>query len=147
MFKKTMFHYLDERDERDFKEFWGTEHQSILVAGSKTSYRLQKYLPENEYYRIRVILTALVRDFELPAVRYTYAIALTIYTISLQEGTTVSEEIKNIADAELALLIEHLLTDEDDDEDDTERNLYDRNIEMVLRRWNEYLSAPSEFVL
>ncbi len=145
MFEETMFHYLNERDERDFKEFWGTSDQSILVAGRKTSRRLEKYLPEKEYNRIRVILAVLVRDFELPAIRYTYAIALMIYAMSLQEANE-SKEIKNIANAELAFLLEHLQTDNDAD-GDTERALFDRNVEMVTKRWNEYLSAPSEFVL
>ena len=141
-----MFHYLDESDTKKFREFWGTDFESMLVAGSKTSNRLKKYLSEKEYYKIRIILTALVRDFELPAVRYTSAIALTIYLISIEKDSKISEATKNIAMAEQALLLEHLMTDNDDD-DNTERDLFDINIESVTQRWNEFLTAPSEFVL
>jgi len=47
MFENTNFDYLDENDTRDFEDSW-EEYQDILVAGSKTSNRLHKYLPENE---------------------------------------------------------------------------------------------------
>lgn len=147
MFENTIYKYLDDDDRNDFESFWGTEHQSLLVAGSKTSNRLKKYLPEKEYYRIRVILTALVRDFKLPSARYTYAIAVMMYAITLKEDVKVSDDIKDIVDAELALLIEHLSTDDDEEDGDTEKSLFDQGIEMVLSRWNEYLSAPSAFVL
>ena len=146
MFENTMFHYLDESDTKKFKEYWGTDLESMLVAGSKTSRRLQKYLPEKEYYKIRIILTALVRDFELPAVRYTSAIALTIYVISIEKDSNISEATKNIAMAEQALLVVHLMEDNDDN-GNAERDLFDRNIKSITLRWNEFLTAPSEFVL
>jgi len=141
-----MFHYLDESDTKKFREFWGTDFESMLVAGSKTSNRLKKYLSEKEYYKIRIILTALVRDFELPAVRYTSAIALTIYVISIEKDSNISEATKNIAMAEQALLVVHLMEDNDDN-GNAERDLFDRNIKSITLRWNEFLTAPSEFVL
>jgi len=87
-----------------------------------------------------------VRDFKLPSVRYTYAIALTMYAMSVQNDNNVLEADRNITNMELALLLEHLMTD-NDDEENTERALFDRDLEMVNKRWNEYLSAPTEFVL
>lgn len=146
MFKETIFNYLDADDSGEFEEYWGTEFQDMLVSGSRTSYRLEKYLACDEYYRIRVILTALVRDFNLPSVRFTYAIALTIYAMTNQNDGQTSEVTKNIADAELALLLQHLLTDNEED-GETEKDLFDKNVEMVASRWNEYLRAPKKFVL
>ena len=144
-FEETIFSYLDQEDTRDFIEFW-EDYQSILVAGSKTSYRLKKYLTEKEYLPIKVILTALVRDFNLPAVRYTYAIALMIHAMRFKDSDNATDNTKGIIEAELGLLLRHLQTD-DDDEGSTEKERFDRDLELVSRRWNEYLSAPSDFVL
>ncbi len=144
-FANTSFYYLDKRDSLDFQEHFGTEFQDILVSGRKTIYRLEKYISEKEFYRIKVILTALVRDFNLPPVRYTSAIALTLYAMTLQTDNNVSEEIKDILNIELALLLQHLMLD--DYEGNSERELFDRDFAMVSERWNEYLSKPSEFVL
>jgi hypothetical protein len=140
------FNYLDESDAKEFEEHLGTVFQEILVSGRKTLYRIEKYIPEKEYYRIRVVLTALVRDFNLSAVRYTGAIALAIYAMVLQRDDSVLVETKNVVSAELALLLEHLMSDNDDD-GNSERELFERDFEMVTKRWSEYLKAPSEFVL
>ncbi len=90
-------------------------------------------------------LSNLVRDFNLPAVRYTSAIALSLYAMSIQDEINKSEEIRNIVNIELALLLEHLMSD-NDDEGNSEKELFDRDLEKVSRRWNEYLKNPSEFV-
>jgi len=66
--------------------------------------------------------------------------------MSVQNDNNVLEADRNITNMELALLLEHLMTD-NDDEENTERALFDRDLEMVNKRWNEYLSAPTEFVL
>jgi len=146
-FIDTSFDYLDERDSMDFDEYLGTEYQDILVAGRKTLYRLEKYIPEKEFHRIRVVLTALVRDFNLPAVRYTSAIALTIYAMSIKDDIEMPEDIRNVVNIELALLLEHLMSDDDDDDDgNSERELFDRGLEKVSSRWDEYLRDPSKFI-
>lgn len=141
----TSFDYLDERDANEFEELLETEYQDILVAGRKTLYRLEKYIPEKEFHRIRVVLTALVRDFNLPAVRYTSAIALTMYAMSIRDEIDMSKGIKNIVDIELALLLGNLRSD-NDEEDDNERELFDLGLSKVSGRWNEYLRDPDKFV-
>lgn len=145
-FANTSFHYLDERDSLDFQEHFGTEFQDVLVSGRKTLYRLEKYISEKEFYRIRVVLTSLVRDFNLPPVRYTSAIALTLYSMTLKDDANVSEETKDIVNIELDLLLEHLMLD-NDDEGNSERELFDRDLAKVTERWNEFLSEPSQFFL
>jgi len=142
-FESTVFDYLDERDSEEFENHLGTEYQDILVAGRKTLFRLEKYISEKEFYRIRVALTALVRDFNFPAIRYTSAIAITLYTMSIQDNNDVSENIKRIVEIELALLIEHLMSDSDD-EGNSEKELFDKGLEKVSKHWNDYLKNPNE---
>jgi hypothetical protein len=130
--------YLDADDLGEFNEYFGTEYEHILVAGSRTNNRLARYLPESENHAIKVIFTAVVRDFGLPSIRYSYVIAVSVYAM-LMDGRNVTAEVKNIVTTELALVAKHLMDDE--------KCQYDRGLELVTQRWNEYISNPDGFVL
>ncbi|PCI58869.1 MAG: hypothetical protein COB35_12690 [Gammaproteobacteria bacterium] len=133
------FSYLNDDDLSEFTEYFGTDLESMLVAGSCTRNRLERYIPESEYFTLRVVLTALVRDFEIPCIRQTLAIALTIYAMQIEQGRPVSADVKEIVNLELALLIKHL--------QDEEKITYNRDLAMVINRWNEYMTDPHEFTL
>lgn len=139
------FDYLDDEDRAEFARYLGTDLEDMLVAGSRTPNRLQKYLPEQQYFRIRVILTSLVRDFNLPAVRYTYAIAAFLYSSGVA-GSDLSPKLIEIVDSELVLLMKHLHTTDDEDEM-SEKDRFERDLKTVGSRWEEYLRDRSSFVL
>lgn len=143
--QSSVFHYLDAADLREFEENSRPDDRELIVADGKTLFRVEKYIPEYEFLRIRFILTALVKDFGLPAIRYTDAIALTIYSMVIEGDTKGSVEAKHIINTELSLLVQHLVDDDNQDEDN-ERELYETTLERVTKRWQEYISAPSEFI-
>lgn len=133
-----MFWYLEEEDLDDFKQNFGTDFEDILVAGSRTFNRLQRYLPANEFQRIRVIFSAIVYDFKLSPVRYSNVIAMTLYATQAKQISSNSQPLAIVL-AELALASKHL--------SDDERVRYESGLKLVAERWNEYLSSPSNFVL
>ena len=95
-------------------------------------------MDESEFFTFRVILTALVRDFHFPCVRFTSALALTTYMLVI-ETRYVSEENKEIATLELALLKKHLMEDE--------LKKYDEGLAVIIGRWAEYIADPENFKL
>lgn len=133
------FYYLNKEDLSEFTEYWGTDLEDMLVAGSRTRNRLERYIPESENFAIRFLFTALVNDFKLPCVRYTLAIAITMYAMQLEQGRVVSGDVKDIVNLELAILIKHL--------QDEEKEEYDRDLTIAVSRWNEYHSDPDGFAL
>ena len=136
---KDGFYYLNEEDLSEFTEYWGTDLEDMLVAGSRTRNRLERYIPESENFAIRFLLTALVNDFKLPCVRCTLAIAISLYVMQVEQGRAVSADVKEIVELELAILIKHLQYEE--------KNDYNRDLKMAVGRWNEYHSDPDGFVL
>ena len=136
---KDGFYYLNKEDLSEFTEYWGTDFEDMLVAGSRTRNRLERYIPESENVAIRFLLTALVNDFKLPCVRYTLAIAISLYTMQLEQGRAVLTDVKEIVELELAILIKHLQYEE--------KNEYQRDLTMAVNRWSEYQSDPDGFVL
>lgn len=146
MFDRTIFSYLEKDDRDAFVEHFGTAEEFILVGGRATMNRLKTYLSENEFYRIRIIMTALVRDFKIPPVRYMTAIVLVLYNYMAKNISEVREPDQSIVSAELGLLLKHLQKSEYDEED-SEKDRFDRDVVTVLGRWDEYLGNPTEFVL
>jgi len=136
---KDGFYYLNEEDLSEFTEYWGTDLEDMLVAGSRTRNRLERYIPESENFAIRFLLTALVNDFKLPCVRCTLAIAISLYVMQVEQGRAVLADVKEIVELELAILIKHLQYEE--------KNDYNRDLKMAVGRWNEYHSDPDGFVL
>lgn len=134
-----IFSYLEDNDAIEFHELFGTNDESLLVAGHKTINRLERYFSAEEFSRYKVILSALVRDFNFPANRYTSGIALGLYISIVENSSSVSDLIKQIAGTEFVLLLRHLST--------SERLQYDRDSEVAYSRWNEYLKNPSGFVI
>jgi len=130
--------YLNEQDLSEFGQYFGTEDEEFLVVGSSTRNRLERYLPESENFTLRVIFTAVVRDFKLPSVRYSFVVAITLFVLFMDDRN-VTDKVKDIVTTELALVKKHLMDDE--------RVKYQRDLELVTHRWNEYLSDPSNFVL
>jgi hypothetical protein len=143
--KTSVFYYLDASDLREFEENSRPEARGLIVADGKTIHRVEKYIPEYEFLRIRFILTALVKDFGLPSIRYTEAVALTMYSMVIEGDADGSVEAKHIVNTELSLLVQHLVDDDNQDEEN-ERELYETTLELVAKRWREYVSSPSEFV-
>jgi hypothetical protein len=136
---RITFEYLDAEDRSEFVKFLGTDFEDMLTAGSRTGYR-EKYPPEQQYYRIRVILMALARDFNLPAVRCSNATAATLYSFSLA-GNDISPNIIEIVDSELVLLIKHLQSANDDDEA-SEKDCFERGAE----RWHAVGGVPAHAI-
>ena len=136
---KDGFHYLNKEDLSEFSEYWDTDLEDMLVAGSRTRNRLERYIPESENFAIRFLFTALVNDFKLPCVRYTLAIAISMYAMQVEQGRAVLAGVKEIVELELAILVKHLQYEE--------KNEYKRDLTMAVNRWNEYQSDPDEFVL
>lgn len=143
--KTSVFYYLDASDLREFEENSRPEDRGLIVADGKTICRVEKYIPEHEFLRIRFILTALVKDFGLPAIRYTEAVALTMYSMVIESDTNGSVEAKHIVNTELSLLVQYLVNDDNQDEEN-ERELYETTLELVTKRWREYMASPNEFV-
>lgn len=143
--KSSVFYYLDASDLREFEENSRPEDRGLIVADGKTIRRVEKYIPEYEFLRIRFILTALVKDFGLPAIRYTEAVALTMYSMMIESDTNRSVEAKHIVNTELSLLVQYLVNDDNQDEEN-ERELYETTLELVTKRWREYVSSPNEFI-
>ncbi|WP_218309745.1 hypothetical protein [Alteromonas antoniana] len=131
--------YLDNEDRAEFSEYWGTENQDLLTAGSRTMNRLERYLPNDDFQVLRVIFTALHRDFQLPNVRYTVYVAMAVFFAQIEQGKKVSSDSKDILETELAIGVQHLMQDENEK--------YERDLELVITRWNDYISNPSAFVL
>ncbi|UUA75231.1 hypothetical protein [Cellvibrio sp. QJXJ] len=134
-----IFSYLENNDVTEFQSYFGTEHEGMLVAGRKTINRLERYIPTDEFSKYRIILTALVRDFRLPAIRYTSAIALGLYVASVEESDSVPQSVKDIASTEFVLLLKHF--------SEEETFSYERDSDLAYSRWNEYLKNPSGFVI
>lgn len=134
-----IFSYLEDNDAIEFHSYFGTEHEGMLVAGRKTMNRLERYIPTDEFSKYRIILTALVRDFRLPAIRYTSAIALGLYVASVEESDAVPQAVKDIASTEFVLLQKHF--------SEEETLSYERDSDLAYSRWNEYLKNPNGFVL
>lgn len=147
MLESTPFHYLVNEDRENFIEKFRTEDEYLLVNARATMNRLERHLSDNELYRIRFLMTALVRDFKLPPVRYTTAIALVLYHYIGLNNPDIPELDKHIVDAELGLLIKHLQVGDGFDDYETEQDRFDRDSVMVLEKWDEYIQNPSEFSL
>ena len=145
MLEDTYFYYLKNGDKEDFIKYFGTDDEYTLVCGCSTMNRLERHLSENEFHRLKVLMTALVRTFKLPPVRYTNAIAMVLYHTMARYSTDIPEADKHIVNSELSLMLNHLQTE--GDEGDTEMDRFERDSVMVLERWNEYLKNPSGFSL
>lgn len=133
-----VFSYLEGDDLEEFTQYMDSEYEDMLVAGSRTSNRLARYLPKSEMDVIRLIFTAAVRDFKLPSVRYSFLVAVMFYSLALEQRN-VSERVKNIVDLELGLAVTHLMDDE--------KVEFEKALELIGMRWNEYVANPNEFVL
>lgn len=138
MSSRRMFAYLEDDDILEFDEYFGTEFEDMLVAGSRTINRLKRYLPKSDNDIIRIVFTAAVRDFKLPSGRYSYLVAVFFYSLALKQRN-VPVAVKNIVDAELWLAVKHLMADE--------KNELEKAMELMGSRWNEYVANPSGFVL
>ncbi len=132
------FSYLDDEDKEKFQQYLGTDLEDLLVSGSRTSNRLKRYIEEAEFRKIRIILTALVRDFELPSVRWTFVLTLMLYAVSIEDNDA-SDGLNEIVKQELGLVSKHLMEEE--------RSHYQNGLELVVNRWGEYLSDPNGFEL
>ena len=123
-----MFSYLDRDDSEKFKLYLGTELEDMLVAGSSTNCRLERYLGDSDFYQFRIILTALVKDFEFPCVRFTSVLALTIYSMTM-ESSGLQQEKQDIVLQELNLIKKHLMEDE--------LIRYMGGLSIIIDRWGE----------
>jgi hypothetical protein len=68
-----------------------------------------------------------------------------MYSMVIGGDADGSVEAKHIVNTELSLLVQHLVDDDNQDEEN-ERELYETTLELVAKRWREYVSSPSEFV-
>ncbi|MEC4729097.1 hypothetical protein HWQ46_26690 [Shewanella sp. D64] len=101
--EKFMFAYLDEDDRKEFEHYLGTDLEDMLVSGSRTNRRLECYLDQSEFFKFRLILTALVKDFNFPCVRFTSALALTIYSVTM-ESSCLQKNMQDIVLQELGFI-------------------------------------------
>ena len=138
MATQAIFAYLEEDDANDFREYLGTENEELLVAGSRTPNRLERYLPKSEMDAIRVFFTAIVRDFKLPSVRFTFLVAVAFYKQAM-ERRNVTNETESIVNAEFGLAMKHLM--------DSEKSKFANALDLIVCRWDEYVANPSTFVL
>lgn len=138
MEKLVAFSYLEDDDRTEFEKYMGTENEDILVAGSRTANRLERYLPSSEMEAIRVFFTAVVRDFQLPGVRFSLLIAVSFYEAAM-ERRNVTAEVKEIVNSELGFALKHLMTDE--------KVEFDGALDLIAKHWDEYVSNPNGFVL
>lgn len=140
-----MYRGLDALDRSEFKEYLGTEDEELLVCGGKTMARLEKYLPANEFLTIRVILTALIRDFRLPSRRSTTAVALALYVMSRPDANDNMPGYPAVLEA--GLLDRHLDDDNQDDGGLSERDRFNADLAVVMERWSEFIADPDSFRL
>ena len=140
-----MYKGMDARDHSEFKEYLGTEDEELLVCGGRTMARLEKYLPPSEFLTIRVILTALIRDFCLPSRRSTTAVALAVYVMSRPDAHDNMPGYPAVLEA--GLLDRHLDDDDQDDGGLSERERFNADLALVMERWSEYIADPDHFRL
>lgn len=129
-----MYDYLTGDALLEFRAYLGTKDEWLLVSGRKTLNRLETVLPENEFYKIRIFLTALVRDYELPANRATQTIAVNMYSLSL-EGDVQKSKYKSWVDAEIDLTKKHMQVQE--------KIEFFENLKYAFETWQEYVGQSS----
>jgi hypothetical protein len=64
---------------------------------------------------------------------------MAVFFAQIEQGKKVSSDSKDILETELAIGVQHLMQDENEK--------YERDLELVITRWNDYISNPSAFVL